>query len=147
MLIIFGFLWWSSSWQWQPHIAGCKFCWPLLRTGLTVLVQFFCKMYFLYVSRSRKKNLWPHDTYKKYILQKKWVKKAIPALGSGQSNLHQPIWGCHRQLDDHHSNPNNNDRDHLVGQLTNDDHVKVDHDDDGLIIDQWARGYETPDRC
>ena len=53
---IFGFLWWSSSWQWQPHIAGCKLCWPLLRTGLTVLVQFFCKMYFLYVSRSRKKN-------------------------------------------------------------------------------------------
>ena len=60
------------------------------------------------------------DTYKKYILQKKWVKTAIPALSSGQSNLQTPIWGCHRQLDDHHRNPNNNDRDHLVGQLTSD---------------------------
>jgi len=70
-----------------------------------------------------KKVLWPHDIYKKYLLQKKWVKTAIPALSSGQSNLHQPIWGCHRQLDDHHRNPNNNDRDHLVGQLT-----KVDQD-------------------
>ena len=65
-----------------------------------------------------KKVLWPHDIYKKYLLQKKWVKTAIPALSSGQSNLHQPIWGCHRQLDDQHRNPNNNDRDHLVGQLT-----------------------------
>ena len=68
-----------------------------------------------------KKVLWPRDIYKKYLLQKKWVKTAIPVLGSGQSNLHQPIWGCHRQLDDHHRNPNNNDRDHLVGQLTNGD--------------------------
>ena len=67
-----------------------------------------------------KKVLWPHDIYKKYLLQKKWVKTAIPALSSGQSNLHQPIWGCHRQLDDQHRNPNNNDRDHLVGQLTSD---------------------------
>ena len=58
------------------------------------------------------------DAYKKYILQKKWIKTAISALSSGQSNLHPPIWGCHRQLDDHHRNPNSNDRDHLVGQLT-----------------------------
>ena len=49
------------------------------------------------------------NTYKKYILQKNWVKTAIPALSSGRSNLQRPIWGCHRQLDD---------RDHLVGQLT-----------------------------
>ena len=48
-----------------------------------------------------KKVLWPRDTYKKYLLQKNWVKTAILALSSGQSNLHQPIWGCHRQLDDH----------------------------------------------
>ena len=58
------------------------------------------------------------NTYKKYILQKNWVKTVIPALSSGQSNLHQPKWGCHRQLDNHHRNPNSNDRDHLVGQLT-----------------------------
>ena len=58
------------------------------------------------------------DAYKKYFLQKKWVKTAIPALSSGQSNLHPPIWGRHRQLDDQHRNPNSNDRDHLVGQLT-----------------------------
>ena len=149
---------------------------------MAVLIQFFCKMYFLYTSLSRKKNLadffgvllpkkgpkiqasvpvdvfsrnrggppsisgkhiigdgaWNfgpflggktpkksakfflrlRDAYKKYILQKKWIKTAISALSSGQSNLHPPIWGCHRQLDDHHRNPNSNDRDHLVGQLT-----------------------------
>ena len=28
------------------------------------------------------------------------------------------IWGCHRQLDDQYRNPNINNRDHLVGQLT-----------------------------
>ena len=50
------------------------------------------------------------NTYKKYIFQKNWVKTVIPALSSGRSNLQRPIWGCHRQLDD---------RDHLVGQLTN----------------------------
>ena len=58
------------------------------------------------------------DAYKKYILQKKWVKTAIPALSSGQSNLHTPIWGCHRQLDDQYRNPNMNNKDHLVGRLT-----------------------------
>ena len=58
------------------------------------------------------------DTYKKYILQKNWVKTAIPALSSGQSNLQTPIWGCHRQLDDQHRNPNMNNKDHIVGQLT-----------------------------
>ena len=57
-------------------------------------------------------------TYKKYFLQKNWVKTAIPALSGGKSNLHPPIWGRHRQLDDHHRNPNTNGRDHLVGQLT-----------------------------
>ena len=53
------------------------------------------------------------NTYKKYILQKNWVKTVIPALSSGRSNLQRPIWGCHRQLDD---------RDHLVGQLTTPSH-------------------------
>ena len=36
-------------------------------------------------------RLW--DTYKKYILQKNWVKTAIPALSSGQTNLHPPNMG------------------------------------------------------
>ena len=58
------------------------------------------------------------DTFKKYVLQKKWVKTAIPALSSGQSNLHTPMWGPSRQLDDPYRNPNTNNRDHLVGQLT-----------------------------
>ena len=31
---------------------------------------------------------------------------------------------------DHHRNPNNNDRDHLVGKLTNDDDDNVDDVDD-----------------
>ena len=38
------------------------------------------------------------DTYKKYILQKKWSKTDIPALSSGLNNLHPAIWGCHHQL-------------------------------------------------
>ena len=56
-VLLFGFLWWSSSWWWWPHIAGCKMFGALLRAGLTVLAQFFCKMYFLWVLWSRKKNL------------------------------------------------------------------------------------------
>ena len=56
-VFLFGFLWWSSSWWWWPHIAGCKMFVSLLRAGLTVLVQFFCKMYFLWVSWGCKKNL------------------------------------------------------------------------------------------
>ena len=58
------------------------------------------------------------DAYKKYILQKNWVKTALPALSSGQNNLQVPIWGCHRQLDDQCRNPNTNNKDNLVGQLT-----------------------------
>ena len=48
---------WSSSWWWQPHIGVCRLFWPLLRAGMAVLTQFFCKMYFLCVSQSRKKKL------------------------------------------------------------------------------------------
>ena len=47
----------TSSWWWQPPMSVCKLCWPLLRAGMTVLDHFFCKMYFLYVSWSRRKNL------------------------------------------------------------------------------------------
>ena len=57
LLCLFGFLYWSSSWQWLPHIGGCKNFGSLLRAGITVFAHFFCKMYFLYVSRSHKKNL------------------------------------------------------------------------------------------
>ena len=46
----------SSSWRWQPQIGLCRLLRPLLRAGMTVLTQFFCKMYFLYVSRGRKKK-------------------------------------------------------------------------------------------
>ena len=58
-------------------------------------------------------------------MQKNWVKTAIPALSSGQSNLQTPIWGCHRQLDDQYRNPNNNNRDHLVGQLNTNSASKI----------------------
>ena len=51
--------------------------------------------------------------------KKKWSELVIPALNSGQNNLHPAIWGCHHQLDDHQRNSNVNNRDHLVGQLTN----------------------------
>ena len=77
----------------------------------------------------------PRDTYKKYILQKNWVKTVIPAFSSGQSNLPPSIWGPSRQLDDQHKNTNMNDKDHLVGELTNDNNdnafrVDYDYDDD-----------------
>ena len=49
-----------------------------------------------------------HDKFKKYILQKNWTETVNPALSSGQHNLHPAIWGSHRQLDDHHRNPNTN---------------------------------------
>ena len=68
---------------------------------------------------------WLRDTYKKYILQKNWVKTAIPALSSGQNNLQVPIWGCHRQLDDQCRNPNTNNKDHLVGQLTKIEEARI----------------------
>ena len=45
LLSTFGYLWWSSSWWWQPYIAGCKLFWPLLRAGMTNSDHFFCKMY------------------------------------------------------------------------------------------------------
>ena len=48
---------WSSSWRWQPHIGVCRLLWPLLRARMAVLTDFFCKMYFLCVSQSRKKTL------------------------------------------------------------------------------------------
>ena len=59
-----------------------------------------------------------HDTHKKYILQKKWTKTVNPALSSDSNILHPAIWGHHHQLDDQHRNPNINNKDHLVGQLT-----------------------------
>ena len=57
-VLMFGFLWWSSSWWWRPHIAACKLCWSLHCWGQERLfwTNFFCKMYFLHTSRSRKKN-------------------------------------------------------------------------------------------
>ena len=43
---------------------------------------------------------------------------AFPAPSNGQSNLQTPMWGSSRQPDDQYRNPNINNRDHLVGQLT-----------------------------
>ena len=37
------------SWQWRPHIAGCKMFLTLLRAELAVLTHFFCKMYQWYM--------------------------------------------------------------------------------------------------
>ena len=68
--------------------------------------------------RWQKKNCGSGMHIRNTFCKKKWVKTAIPALSSGQSNLQTPIWGCHRQLDDQYRNPNMNKKDHLVGQLT-----------------------------
>ena len=70
--------------------------------------------------------------YRKYILEKNWSKTIIPALSSGQTKNDTPILGCRHQLDDHNRNPNMNNRDHLVGRLTNDD--DDDDDDDGAHL-------------
>ena len=43
--------------------------------------------------------------YNIYILQKKWVKTAIPARSSGLKNLLPLIWGRHHQLDDQYKEP------------------------------------------
>ena len=51
---ILGPLHWSSSWQWQPSIAGCRLFQTLLWTQLADFAQFFCKMYLLYMWPSRK---------------------------------------------------------------------------------------------
>ena len=51
---ILGPLNWSSSWQWQPSIAGCRLFQTLLWTQLADFAQFFCKMYLLYMWQSRK---------------------------------------------------------------------------------------------
>ena len=59
--------------------------------------------------------LWLRDTYKKYILQKKWAKTVIPALSSGPKFLQPLTWGSHCQLDDQYRNPNEHKRDHLDG--------------------------------
>ena len=37
------------SWQWRPHIAGCKMFLTLLRAELAVLTHFFCKIYQWYM--------------------------------------------------------------------------------------------------
>ena len=68
--------------------------------------------------KSAKKFLRLLDTHKMYILQKNWTKTVNPALSSGLNFFPPPIWGHHHQLDDQQRNPNMNNRDHLVGQLT-----------------------------
>ena len=46
LLFVFGFLWWSSSWQWQPHIVRGKMLMSLLRARLAVFGHFFAKCIF-----------------------------------------------------------------------------------------------------
>ena len=55
-VLIFGFLWWSSSWRWQPHIGVCRLLWPLLRAGMAVLTQFFLQnVFFICIPEPQKK--------------------------------------------------------------------------------------------
>jgi len=80
------------GWDYHPFLGGEK--------KLKKVAKFF---------------LHPHDTYKKYILQKNWTKTVNPALSSDVNILPPAIWGSHCQLDDHQNNPNINNRDHLDG--------------------------------
>ena len=50
LLLLIGYWCRSSSWWWQPHIRGCRLHYPLPRAEMRFLVQFFSKMYLLYVS-------------------------------------------------------------------------------------------------
>ena len=50
LLLLIGYWCRSSSWRWQPHIRGCRLHYPLPRAEMRFLVQFFSKMYLLYVS-------------------------------------------------------------------------------------------------
>ena len=63
--------------------------------------------------------------YRKYILEKKWSKTTILALSSGQTKNDTPIWGRRHQLDDQNTNPNINNRDHLVGRPTSASHSSL----------------------
>ena len=95
LLLTFGFLWWSSSWWWQPHIAGCKLFRPLLRAGISVFDHFFCKMYFLYVSGSCKKNLadffWVLPPQKSTFLWTGWLAGQISGIEGMPSILENCI--------------------------------------------------------
>ena len=52
-----GYLYWSSSWQWQAHIRGCKLLRPLPRAEMSDFGPVFGKMYFLWVWWSPQKML------------------------------------------------------------------------------------------
>ena len=86
---------------------------PRKTPGVEFVIKFLEKKL---KKKSAKFFLRLRHTHKKYILQKKWPKTVNnPALSSDVSILPLTIWGCHCQLDDHHRNPNTNNRDHLVG--------------------------------
>ena len=56
-VLTIGYLFWLSSWWWQPHIGGCKFFSALLRGGLTDFGQFFLKIYLSYMWRGHTKKM------------------------------------------------------------------------------------------
>ena len=45
------------SWQWRPHIAGCKLFLTLLGAEFAVLTQLFCKMY-QYICEEAQNQKW-----------------------------------------------------------------------------------------
>ena len=56
LLLIFGFLFWSSSWRWQPPIGVCRLLWPLLRAGMAFLTHFFLQnVFFICIPEPEKK--------------------------------------------------------------------------------------------
>ena len=60
------------SWQWRPHIAGCKMFLTLLRAELAVLTHFFCKMYQWYMwGRQKPEN----EVFLSLFPPPKWPRK------------------------------------------------------------------------
>ena len=117
LLLLIGYLCWSSSWRWQPHIRGCRLLYPLPRAGMRFWPFFFCKMYFLYIlscRKSKKQHFFAiFNPQKMYFLWTPWGQVAtLPDLRFHQgrtSNLAKrcpllfttlplcQIWGSIRQ--------------------------------------------------
>ena len=66
---LFGFLYWSSSWWWRPHIGRCRLLLPLPRAEMTDLDQIFGMRYFLCIWRAPFLSIFFYsDPLKKVVL-------------------------------------------------------------------------------
>ena len=57
-VLSFGYLYWSSSWQWQAHIRGCKLFRPLPRAEMGDFGPFFLAKCIFYEYDGAPKKIW-----------------------------------------------------------------------------------------